>query len=61
MVIVNFLRDSNVGLFSRVKRPPRAVKAVPPPIELDGGCADEGANRDRATQKQEADSIRRRK
>ncbi|KAH9957318.1 hypothetical protein BC827DRAFT_1226237 [Russula dissimulans] len=38
--------DRNVGVFSRVKRPPRgADKAMPPPaIDLNGGCAgaDEG-------------------
>jgi sphingolipid delta-4 desaturase len=59
MVIINFIRDKNVGLFSRVKRPPRVVKTAPPPIELDGGCADEGVTSDCASQKR--DSMRRRK
>ena len=41
MIIVNFIRDPNVGIFARVKREPRASKKVtPPPVELDGGCAD---------------------
>ncbi|KAI9437434.1 dihydroceramide delta(4)-desaturase [Lactarius indigo] len=53
MVVINFIRDRNVGIFARAKRPPRAVKTAPPPVELDGGCADEGT--------QEMDNIRRRK
>jgi sphingolipid delta-4 desaturase len=53
MVMVNFIRDRNVGIFARVKRPPRSTKVAPPPIELDGGCADE--------EKREADGMRRRK
>lgn len=41
MIIVNFIRDPNVGIFARVKREPRASKkAAPPAVELDGGCAD---------------------
>ncbi|VDC05120.1 unnamed protein product [Peniophora sp. CBMAI 1063] len=49
MIIVNFIRDPNVGIFARVKREPRAnKKAAPPAVELDGGCADvkEGAEGD---------------
>ena len=61
MVIINFIRDPNVGMFSRVKRPPRAVKTAPPPTELDGGCADERVTNDCVVQKREADSMRRRK
>jgi len=61
MITINFIRDKNVGIFARVKRPPRAVKTAPPPIELDGGCADEGFTSECATQKLEADSMRRRK
>ncbi|KAH9168295.1 fatty acid desaturase-domain-containing protein [Lactarius sanguifluus] len=61
MVLINFIRDRNVGIFARVKRPPRAVKTAPPPVELDGGCADEGVTSNRATQKWEADNMRRRK
>jgi hypothetical protein len=63
MVIVNFIRDRNVGIFARVKRPPRGTKtALPPPIELDGGCADEGVpGRRLETKSWGADTVRRRK
>jgi sphingolipid delta-4 desaturase len=41
MVIVNFIRDRNVGVFARVKRLPRGNITTSPAVELDGGCADE--------------------
>jgi hypothetical protein len=41
MVMINFIRDRNVGIFARVKRPPRGNKITPPAVDLDGGCADE--------------------
>jgi sphingolipid delta-4 desaturase len=41
MILINFVRDENVGIYARIKRQPRtAKKYVPPNIELDGGCAD---------------------
>ncbi|KAI0266966.1 fatty acid desaturase-domain-containing protein [Gloeopeniophorella convolvens] len=63
MITLNFIRDSNVGIFARVKRPSREKKrAEPPPVELDGGCADE-AGRASGTEmdKQEAAMVRRKK
>ena len=54
MVLVNFIRDRNVGIFARVKRLPRATKVASPPIELDVGCADEWRQRD-------AEGMRQRK
>ena len=42
MITVNFIRDPNVGIWARVKRPSKDVRqAVARKIELDGGCADE--------------------
>jgi hypothetical protein len=63
MVIVNFIRDRDVGIFARVKRPPHGTKtALPLPIELDGGCADDGVPGCRLEAKNwEADTVRRRK
>ena len=59
MIIINFIRDRNVGIFARVKRPPRAARKAPPPVELDGGCADEGVSSDFASLKREPDMRRR--
>jgi len=60
MVIINFIRDRNVGIFARVKRPPRMSKATPPPPVA--GCAEEGAPSSRLeTKKWEAESVRRRR
>jgi len=62
MVIINFIRDKNVGIFARVKRHPRGIKTVPPAVELDGGCADEGVPVSRLESKEwDGDSVRRRK
>jgi hypothetical protein len=66
MVIINFIRDRNVGIFARVKRSPRGTKLIAPPtVELDGGCADnagEGAIVCRPeTKEQQGDTVRRRK
>jgi sphingolipid delta-4 desaturase len=63
MIIINFIRDTNVGIFARVKRPPRGTKIAPPPaVELDGGCADEGLPAGRfEAKKREADTVRQRK
>jgi len=62
MIIINFIRDKNVGIFARVKRPPRGIKTVPPAVELDGGCADEGVPVCRLETKEgDGDSVRRRK
>ncbi|KAH9960531.1 dihydroceramide delta-desaturase [Russula compacta] len=59
MIIINFIRDKDVGIFARVKRPPRGTKAIPPPaVGLDGGCADE---RVLETKEQEGEGVRRRK
>jgi len=66
MVIINFIRDRNVGIFARVKRSPRGTKLIAPPtVELDGGCAD---NADEGpivcrpeTEEREGDTVRRRK
>lgn len=42
MITVNFIRDPNVGIWARVKRPSKDVRqAAALKIELDGGCADE--------------------
>ncbi|KAI0028830.1 fatty acid desaturase-domain-containing protein [Vararia minispora EC-137] len=41
MIVINFIRDSNVGIYARVKRQPRSGKKnAPLTVELDGGCAD---------------------
>jgi len=62
MLIINFIRDSNVGIFARVKRPPRATKAIPPAVELDGGCADEGLLVNQSeTEQRDGNAVRRRK
>jgi len=62
MVIINFIRDKNVGIFARVKRPPRGIKTVPPAVELDGGCADEVAPVCRLeTKERDGETVRRRK
>jgi len=60
MVIINFIRDSNVGIFARVKR--RGTKMVPPALELDGGYADEGVPVSQPqTEQRDGDAVRRRK
>jgi len=62
MVMINFIRDSNVGIFARAKRPPRVAKTIPPAVELDGGCADEGALVSQPQSEQpDGDVVRRRK
>jgi hypothetical protein len=62
MIIINFIRDSNVGIFARVKRPPRATKATPPAVELDRGCADEGLLvNEPETEQRDGNAVRRRK
>jgi sphingolipid delta-4 desaturase len=58
MVIVNFIRDRNVGIFARVKRPPRGNKTTSPAVEQDGGCAEE---RVLACQLEGGDNMRQRK
>ncbi|KAF8490368.1 fatty acid desaturase-domain-containing protein [Russula emetica] len=57
MVIVNFIRDRNVGIFARVKRPPRVNRTTPPAVELDGGCTDERV----LACRRECDNMRQRK
>jgi sphingolipid delta-4 desaturase len=59
MVIINFIRDRNVGLFARVKRPPRGNKTAPPGVELDGGCADERVRLER--KERQGDTVKHRK
>lgn len=62
MVIINFIRDSNVGIFARAKRPPRVTEMIPPAVELDGGCTDEGLIVSQPQSEQEGgDAVRRRK
>ncbi|KAI0279939.1 fatty acid desaturase-domain-containing protein [Russula aff. rugulosa BPL654] len=58
MVIVNFIRDRNVGVFARVKRPPHGNRTTSPAPELDGGCAEE---RVLACQLEGGDNMRQRK
>lgn len=59
MIIINFIRDKDVGIFARVKRPPRVTKAITPPaVELDGGCAEE---RVLESKEQNGDGVRRRR
>ena len=41
MIIVNFIRDQNVGIYARLKRPSKEVRSAARDVELDGGCADE--------------------
>jgi len=57
MVLVNFIRDRNVGVFARVKRPPRGNRTTSPAVELDGGCADERV----LACRREDDNMRQRK
>ena len=61
MVLINFIRDSNVGVFARVKRAPRGAKTIPPAVELDGGCADEGVLVGQSHTEQRNDDVMRRR
>jgi sphingolipid delta-4 desaturase len=62
MITINFIRDRNVGIFARAKRPPRGNKTAPPAVDLDGGCADERACICQPEFKErEGDTVRQRK
>ena len=62
MVLINFIRDRNVGLFARVKRPPRGNKITLPAVDLDGGCADERVRVCQPETKEwQSDTMRQRK
>jgi sphingolipid delta-4 desaturase len=62
MVVINFIRDRNVGLFARVKRPPHGNKITPPTVDLDGGCADEWARiRQHETKEGQGETVRQRR
>ena len=41
MIIVNFIRDKEVGLFARVKRVAKVNAAKRVDVPLDGGCTNE--------------------
>ncbi|KAA1475085.1 hypothetical protein DENSPDRAFT_841814 [Dentipellis sp. KUC8613] len=58
MIIVNFIRDPEVGIFARLKRPTRSVREAHQKIELDGGPADEEAQ---TSPEEEKGGARRRK
>ncbi|THH18648.1 hypothetical protein EW146_g2364 [Bondarzewia mesenterica] len=59
MITVNFIRDKNVGIFARVKRPSRNVREAALKVELDGGCADEEGKT--SSTEEENQAIKRRK
>ena len=61
MVIVNFIRDSDVGIWARIKRESRQKTSGPPKIELDGGCADVDEDGRPSSSEPGVDGVRRRK
>lgn len=49
MIIINFIRDKEVGIFARAKRLTRGSTENRKVVLLDGGCADECASQDGCT------------
>jgi len=64
MIIINFIRDKEVGIFARAKRLARGSTEKRTVVLLDGGCADECASQDGCTSsndENDRDGTRRRR
>jgi len=62
MIIVNFVRDTDVGIYARAKRIARGSVVKKESVPLDGGCADEtsSGNGSATEESDEKGSVRRR-
>ncbi|KAF8582531.1 delta 15-fatty acid desaturase protein [Ramaria rubella] len=57
MIIINFIRDKEVGIYARAKRVAKGA-TVRRPIPLDGGCADEAALCETVSSGEESDTSK---